>query len=94
MKLVWLLPIALMCAGCPGTPKEAPPPAESYTIASAAPGALGAFAAGTKSAPQAVTPRGTPTFNPGDDDSGPAEEEDGGATAPDAGTNGSEDLPL
>jgi hypothetical protein len=94
MKLQGLLPVAALCAGCPSTPKEVPPPAESYTIASAAPGALGAFAAGTKAAPQAVTPRGTPTFNPGDEDQGSPEDEDGGVAGPDGGTNGSEDLPL
>jgi hypothetical protein len=43
--------VALLCTGCPSSPKEAPPPPESLEIASAAPGALGALAGGTQAAP-------------------------------------------
>lgn len=93
MKLPSVLPFAVLCAGCPAAPKEGPPPAESFTIASAAPRALGALAGGTKAAPQAVTPRGTPT-NPGDDEPGlPEDDEDGGVAGPDGGMS-AEDLPL
>jgi hypothetical protein len=45
----WL--VALLCTGCPSSPKEAPPPPESLEIASAAPGAVGALAGGTQAAP-------------------------------------------
>ncbi len=91
-----LLPLALLGAGCPTAPNEGPPPAESFSVASAAPGALGALAAGTKAAPRALLPstgRGPstgeeePLYPEGDGaDVGPAPEADAG-TAP-------EDLPL
>ena len=96
MKRFTLCSLALVAAGCPAAPKEGPPPAESYGIPSAAPGALGALAAGTKDAPRALlpptgkTPSGgedEPFYPEGDDaDGGPAPEADAG-TAP-------EDLPL
>jgi hypothetical protein len=46
-----LLLLALTCTACPSSPREAPPPAESLEIASAAPGAMGALAGGTEAAP-------------------------------------------
>jgi hypothetical protein len=88
--------LALLAAGCPTAPKEGPPPPESYSIPSAAPGAVGALAAGTKDAPRALLPptrkdpsgvEEDPFFPEGEDaDGGPAPEPDAG-TAP-------EDLPL
>jgi hypothetical protein len=91
-----LLPLALLGAGCPSAPKEAPPPAESFSVASGAPRALGALAAGTKAAPRALLPstgrsaspdEEEPLYPEGDDaDGGPAPQADAG-TAP-------EDLPL
>ena len=96
MRPFTLLPLALLCAGCPAASKEAPPPPETYAIASAAPGALGALAAGTKAAPRAVTPstpsgpstgEEMPLYPEGDEpDAGPTPEADAGS-AP-------EDLPL
>jgi hypothetical protein len=46
----------LVALGCPSQPVEGPPPAESLEVASAAPGARGAFAAGTDAAPPVVAP--------------------------------------
>ena len=88
----------LLCAGCPGIPKEGPPPAESLEIASAAPHALGALAAGTEAAPRAVTAPGAQA-RPGPDEPAPEadgdeDEEDGGSPVPDAGMSSPEDLPL
>jgi len=49
--------LALICTGCPAGRADPPPPAESLEIASAAPGALGALAAGTEAAPNVGTLR-------------------------------------
>lgn len=46
----------LGCVGCPGQRSEAPPRAEPLEVVSAAPGALGALAAGTDAAPPVVQP--------------------------------------
>jgi hypothetical protein len=96
MRPFTLLSFALLCAGCPTASKEGPPPPETYAIASAAPGALGALAAGTKAAPRAVTPS-TPA-GPSAGDEAPlypeGDEPDAGQTPEaDAGT-APEDLPL
>lgn len=90
-----LLLLGCLCAGCPGAPKEGPPPAESLEIAAAAPHALGALAGGTEAAPRAVTATGAPA-RPGSDDSPDPDDDDsdgGVAPTPDAGA-GPEDLPL
>ncbi len=47
------LVLGLSATGCPDRQHDAPLPAESYEIASAAPGALGALAGGTDAAPGA-----------------------------------------
>jgi hypothetical protein len=86
----------MLSTACPNAPKEGPPPPESFEIASAAPHALGALAAGTDAAPHAVLSPGG-ALHPAPDEAAPDpdEEEDGGAApAPDAGTSGPEDVPL
>lgn len=89
--LPWL---ALLAVGCPGGPKEGPPPAESLEIASAAPHALGALAAGTDGAP-AMNRTGPPS---GDEGPGaPDDDDDAGAApapGPDAAIEAPEDVPL
>ena len=91
-----LATLALLCGGCPSAPKEGPPPAESFAIASAAPRALGALAAGTDAAPRALTSPGGPLrAEPDEAVPGPdGEELDGGIETPDAGGPAPEDLPL
>jgi hypothetical protein len=85
----------LFATACPGAPKDSPPPAESYEIASAAPHALGALAGGTEAAPRAVTTPAGPRPLPDETAPDPEDEEDGGALpAPDAGAASGEDLPL
>jgi hypothetical protein len=86
-----LLALGLVCAGCPQAPKEAPPPPESLEVASAAPRALGALAAGTEGAPAGVrTPSAT-----GPDEADPDDEgEDAGVPGPDAAIEAPEDIPL
>jgi len=86
--LPWL---ALLAVGCPGGPKEGPPPAESLEIASAAPHALGTLAAGTDGAPASNRPSPTGT------DDGPDDDADAGAApapGPDAAIEAPEDVPL
>jgi hypothetical protein len=83
--------VGLACVGCREAPKEAPPPAEGYEIASAAPRALGALAAGTDSAPPGV--RGPGVAGPEDAES-EDEGEDAGAPGPDAALEAPEDVPL
>lgn len=89
--LPWL---ALLAVGCPGGPKEGPPPAESLEIASAAPHALGALAAGTDGAP--ASNRSAPSG--ADDGSGSSDDEDDAGAAPapgpDAAIEAPEDVPL
>ena len=88
------LTLALACVGCPSAPKEGPPPAESFAIASAAPRALGALAAGTDAAPRALTSPGPLRADPDEAVPDPDDEEpDAGVASPDAGS-GPEDLPL
>jgi hypothetical protein len=95
--LVRLAPAAvgLFSTACPSPQKEPPPPAEADEIASAAPHALGALAAGTDAAPHALS---TPGARPAPDEAAPEpddDEEDGGAAPPpDAGAMGPEDVPL
>jgi hypothetical protein len=86
---------ALSGTACGRAAKEGPPPAESLEVASAAPGAVGALAAGTEAAPSGFRapttpdPEGTPEA-PDDE-----ELEDGGAPAPrDAAIESPEDIPL
>jgi len=88
--------LGLTCAGCPGAPKEGPPPAESLEIAVAAPHALGALAGGTEAAPRAVAGSGEPSRSGPDEppDSDDDDSDGGVAPAPDAGTTGPEDVPL
>jgi hypothetical protein len=45
---------ALGCVACPSGSKQVPPPDEGTELASAAPRALGALAAGTDAAPPAI----------------------------------------
>jgi hypothetical protein len=87
--------LALVCIGCPGAPKEGPPPAESVIIASAAPRALGALAAGTDAAPRAlVTPGGALKADPDEAVPDPDDDDpDAGVAGPDAGSS-AEELPL
>jgi len=85
--------VAFGLGGCARAPKEGPPPAESLEVASAAPRALGALAAGTEAAPTGWrTPAGPdPEAAPDDSD----EDDDGGvAPGKDAGLTSPEDLPL
>jgi hypothetical protein len=85
----------LLC-GCPGAPKEGPPPAESLEIASAAPHALGALAGGTQAAPHAVVSPGGVVHQPPDEAAPDPDDDDDGGTppTPDAGASSPEDVPL
>jgi hypothetical protein len=84
----------LLATACPSAPKEGPPPAESYEIASAAPHALGALGGGTEAAPHAILKPGAARLAPDEAAPEPDEDEDGGiAPVPDAGA-GPEDVPL
>lgn len=86
----WLVVAAALTAGCPSPPKDSPPPAESLTLASAAPGALGALAAGTDAAP----PVGALPHQGGPGDFDPEETEPNSPDpAPDAGDEGHQQLP-
>lgn len=85
--------VTLAAAGCQHVPKEGPPPAESYEVASAAPRALGALAAGTDDAPPGV--RSAPASGPEEADPDDEEEEqDAGVPHPDAALEVPEDVPL
>jgi hypothetical protein len=82
------LAAALVCTGCPNDRAEGPPPAESFEIASAAPGALGALAAGTDAAPPVV--QATPEEALGEEEeSAPPD-----AGSADGGMEPPENLPL
>jgi len=88
-----VLVASLGLGACARLPKEAPPPAESLEIASAAPRALGALAGGTEAAPTGwrAPPASDSEAAPDDSD----EDEDGGvAPGRDAGVTSPEDLPL
>lgn len=85
--------VTVAATGCQHAPKEGPPPAESYEVASAAPRALGALAAGTDDAPPGVrspAPSGPEEADPDDED----EEQDAGVPHPDAALEVPEDVPL
>ena len=88
--------IGLLASACPSAPKEGPPPAETFEVASAAPHALGALAGGTQAAPHAVvSPGGLARPAPDEPAPDPDEEDDGGPPpTPDAGAGSPEDLPL
>jgi hypothetical protein len=84
-----------LLAGCPRAQRDAPPPAESLEISSAAPGALGALAGGTDAAP----PVGVLRRNPSPDDpfglQQPEElEQDGGTDGGGAEIEAPENVPL
>ncbi len=87
--------LGLFVTGCPKPTKEGPPPPESYEITSAAPRALGAFAAGTDDAPPGVNPRKGPIL-PGEAQEEAEEGDDDGGVAPppDAALETPEDIPL
>jgi len=85
------LAVSVACVGCPSGPKDPPPREETTELASAAPRALGALAAGTDAAPPPVfAPR------PSEDVDGvpiPELEADAGLD-PDAATSQGDELPL
>ena len=86
----------VFATACPSAPKDGPPPAESFEVASAAPHALGALAGGTQAAPHAVVSPGG-VVHPAPDEAAPDpdEEDDGGPPpTPDAGAGSPEDVPL
>lgn len=74
-RAVVVLSAALASSACPSNRPDGPPPAESLEIVSAAPGALGALAAGTDAAPPVVQP--TPEEELGEEEE-PAPGLDGG----------------
>jgi len=81
------LATALIATGCPTPRTEPPPPAESLEIASAAPGALGALAAGTDAAPPAVVTQEPEEADPDEEgqeppDAGAPGDDGGGAAEP------------
>jgi hypothetical protein len=86
-RLVALLP-AVAAVGCPSHRADGPPRAEPLEVASAAPGALGALAAGTDAAPPAVQP--TPEEAAGDEELAPGVD----AGLPDAAVEAPENMPL
>jgi hypothetical protein len=76
---------ALVAAtSCARPRSDAPPPPESFEIASAAPGALGALAAGTDAAPPAVILEPEPAV-PLPEEEGEEPEDDGGMAPSDGG---------
>jgi hypothetical protein len=79
----------LAALGCPSQRAEGPPPAESLEVPSAAPGALGALAAGTDAAPPVVEPTPEELLGEGEE---PAPALDAGL--PEAGAEMPETLPL
>lgn len=79
----------LAALGCPSQRAAGPPPAESLEVVSAAPGALGALAAGTDAAPPVVPP--TPEEVLGDGE-GPGPAMDAGVL--EGGVEMPENLPL
>jgi hypothetical protein len=85
--------LALAATACPAGPKEQPPPDEGAALASAAPGALGALAAGTDAAPPAVLPPRVPMESP-EGIPMPELEVDAGVEPEDAGGVGQGELPL
>ena len=91
-----VLVVSALGAACARAPKEGPPPTEGQEIASAAPRALGALAAGGEGAPTGWhAPSGPNPDNLPDDSDDDDEDEDGGAPAGrDAGRTLPEDLPL
>jgi len=91
VRWVVCLGSTLVLVGCPAPRAEPPPPAESLEIASAAPGALGALAAGTDAAPPAVVLEEPEVADP--DEEG-VEPPDAGAPADDAGGPEPETVPL
>jgi len=87
-----LAALALALTGCPDQHEAAPPPAESFEIASAAPGALGALAGGTDAAVGA--PVGDPdSLDPDEPGDGPPPPDAGPSGAP-APASGAEGVPL
>jgi hypothetical protein len=85
------LAAAASSTACPSNRAEGPPPAESLEVASAAPGALGALAAGTDAAPPVVQP--TPEEALGEEaEPAPAPVPDAGT--PEAGLESPENVPL
>jgi hypothetical protein len=87
-RLVVVVP-AFAVVGCPGHRAEGPPRAESLEVVSAAPGALGALAAGTDAAPPVVQPTPEEVLG-GDEEPPPAAD----AGAPEAGMEAPENVPL
>jgi hypothetical protein len=79
----------LIALGCPSARTEGPPPPESLEVVSAAPGALGARAAGTDAAPPVVEP--TPEELLGEAEEPPPALDAG---IPEAGPELPENLPL
>jgi hypothetical protein len=55
-RVVVVAAAALASSACPSNRADGPPPPESLEIVSAAPGAVGALAAGTDAAPPVVQP--------------------------------------
>jgi hypothetical protein len=88
--------VALAATGCPGAPKDPPPPAESLEVTSAAPRALGALAAGTDAAPPVGIIRRPSPDDPFGLEQGPEFEEEPDAGAEDAGpqSEAPENVPL
>jgi hypothetical protein len=85
----WVLAVAFVSTGCPKNHVEGPPPAESLEITSAAPGALGALAAGTDAAPPVVQAAPEETLGE-EDDAVPVPD----AGAPEGGVEAPENVPL
>jgi len=81
-------------AACARAPKEAPPPAESLEIASAAPRALGALAAGGEGAPTGWRAPSSPEPDGAQEDSDDDDDDGGAPLGRDAGGISPEDLPL
>jgi hypothetical protein len=80
---------SLLAVGCPSHRSEGPPRAEALEVVSAAPGALGALAAGTDAAPPVVQPSPEEVLG-GEEEPAPAVD----AGIPDAGTDTPENVPL
>jgi hypothetical protein len=88
---------ALLFAACSRPGGEPPPPEDKLTIASAAPGAVGALAAGTDAAPAPPTRARRTWAVPGDEEEEVTEPEELDGGVPDAALLPSppaQDLPL
>ena len=91
-ELARVAAVALSCVACPAGKQDPPPPEDSMELASAAPRALGALAAGTDAAPPAVFQPRRPPEEP--EYAIPEPDLDAGVEHEDAAVPDQDELPL